>query len=234
MHLFYHPSAGRSLLTLDSSESAHCTKVLRLTTGSVIYITDGKGSLCKARLVKPDPKACVAEVMEISHLPSGRPGLLHIAIAPTKRIERFEWFLEKATEIGIDRIIPLYCGNSERRVIKAGRLEKVLVSAMKQSFRAWLPELALPEKFENLVGQPFGGNRFIATMQASPSAHLAKVYNKEADTMVFIGPEGDFRNEEIETAKEAGIIPVSLGTTRLRTETAGLVACHTVNLVNCL
>jgi 16S rRNA (uracil1498-N3)-methyltransferase len=234
MHLFYHPSAGRGLLTLDISESAHCTKVLRLAAGSVFYLTDGKGMLCKARLVKPDPKACVAEVTEISHLPAERPGSLHIAIAPTKRIERFEWFLEKATEIGIDRIIPLYCGNSERRVIKAGRLEKVLVSAMKQSFRAWLPELALPEKFENLVGQPFGGNRFIAAMQASPSAHLGKVYEKGADTLILIGPEGDFRNEEIETAKEAGIIPVSLGTTRLRTETAGLVACHTVNLVNFL
>ncbi len=234
MHLFYHPSAGSGLLTLDSNESAHCTKVLRLATGSVIYITDGKGMLCKARLVEPDPKACVAEITEISQLPAERPGSLHIAIAPTKRIERFEWFLEKATEIGIDRIVPLYCGNSERRVIKAGRLEKVLVSAMKQSFRAWLPELALPEKFENLAGQPFGGNRFIATMQAAPSAHLGKVCEKGADTMIFIGPEGDFRNEEIETAKEAGIMPVSLGTARLRTETAGLVACHTVNLVNCL
>lgn len=232
MHLFYHPNPGKGIFMLDMPESAHCTKVLRLEKGAVFQVTDGRGMLCKARLVKPDSRSSVAEITEITRLPPERPGSLQIAMAPTKKIERFEWFLEKATEIGIDRIIPVFCANSERRVIKAGRLEKILVSAMKQSSRSWLPELAEPEQFENLVKRSFEGDRFIATMEAS--FHLGKVYRKGVDTLVFIGPEGDFRKEETEMAKKAGIIPVSLGSHRLRTETAGLAACHTMNLANSL
>jgi 16S rRNA (uracil1498-N3)-methyltransferase len=232
MQLFYHPNPGKGIFMLDMHESAHCTKVLRLEEGAIFHVTDGRGTLCKARLVRPDNRSSVAEITEITQLPPERTGSLQIAIAPTKKIERFEWFLEKATEIGIDRIIPVYCGNSERRVIKAGRLEKILLAAMKQSYRVWLPELAEPEKFESLVKRPFNGNRFIATMQAS--VYLGRVYRKGVDTLIFIGPEGDFRDEEIRIATQAGIIPVSLGSHRLRTETAGLVACHTINMVNSL
>jgi 16S rRNA (uracil1498-N3)-methyltransferase len=232
MHLFYHPNPGKGVFMLDMPESAHCTKVLRLEKGAVFHVTDGKGMVCKARLLSPDKKSSVAEVMETTHVSPERPGSLQIAIAPTKKIERFEWFLEKATEIGIDRIIPVWCGNSERRVIKAGRLEKILVAAMKQSSRAWLPELAEPEKFETLVGKSFDGDRFIATMQAS--VHLGRAYRKGVNTLIFVGPEGDFTDEEIKIAEQAGIIPVSLGSYRLRTETAGVAACHAINLANSL
>jgi 16S rRNA (uracil1498-N3)-methyltransferase len=232
MHLFYHPDPGKGIFMLDMPESAHCTRVLRLEEGAVFHVTDGRGMLCKARLVRPDKRSSVAEITEITRFPPERTGSLQIAIAPTKNIERFEWFLEKATEIGIDRIIPVYCGNSERRVLKMGRLEKILLAAMKQSYRVWLPELAEPEKFESLVKRPFNGNRFIATMQASE--YLGKVYRKGVDSLIFIGPEGDFRDDEIKIAKQAGIIPVSLGSHRLRTETAGLVACHAINMVNSL
>jgi 16S rRNA (uracil1498-N3)-methyltransferase len=231
MHLFYYPCVDQDLFTLDRNESAHCIKVLRLNKNDIIYLTDGAGNFYKAKIIKPDNKACMAEIIEASRVPE-RPFSLEVAISPTKSIERFEWFLEKATEIGIERVIPLRCKNSERRAIKEERLKKVMISAMKQSLKAWLPEITPFTGFTDLIEQPYGGNRFIATGKAAVSDHLANMYMKGSDVRILIGPEGDFQNEEIDTARSSGFVPVSLGTSRLRTETAGLVACHTINLAN--
>jgi 16S rRNA (uracil1498-N3)-methyltransferase len=233
MHLFYYPDIDQELFTLDRNESAHCIKVLRLNKNDIIHLTDGSGKLCKAKIIKPDAKACSAEIIEVSRIPE-RTFSLEVAISPTKSIERFEWFLEKATEIGIERVIPLLCKNSERRSIKEERLKKVMVSAMKQSLKAWLPEITPFIGFADLMKQQYGGNRFIATGKAAVSDHLAKMYMKGSDVLILIGPEGDFQSEEMEMAGLYGFAPVSLGPGRLRTETAGLVACHTIDLVNLL
>lgn len=234
MNLFYYPEIGGKFFTLDKSESAHCTRVLRLTKDDIIFLTDGKGKLYKARITDPDRKACVTEILDIKQVPPERDYLLRIAIAPTKNIERFEWFIEKATEIGVDTIIPMLCKNSERRVIKEARLGKVLISAIKQSLKARLPELKPMTGFEDVIRQQPTGARFIATGEEKPENHLGRLYGKGSDVMILIGPEGDFRKEELQMAKDAGVIPVSLGKSRLRTETAGLAACHSVNLINSL
>ncbi len=155
-----------------------------------------------------------------------------IAIAPTKSSERFEWFLEKATEIGVDRIVPLLCKNSERRSIKPERLSKIMIAAMKQSLKAWLPEITSLTLFEDLVRQPYDGSRFIATMSASAEDHLSRLYPRGSDILILIGPEGDFHSEEIRQASDNGFISVNLGKSRLRTETAGIVACHAINILN--
>lgn len=234
MHLFYNPFIKGDLLTLDKSESAHIIRVLRLSSNDIIHLTDGKGKLYTAKIVKPDVKVCLAEIEKVTEVPRERNYSLQIAISPTKSIERFEWFLEKATEIGTDRIIPLLCRNSERRIIKEERLRKVLISAMKQSLKAWLPEITSFTSFEKLVRQQFNGGRFIATGSETAENHLGRIYDRGSDIIILIGPEGDFRQEEMELAMENGFVPVSLGNSRLRTETAGLVACHAVNLINLL
>jgi 16S rRNA (uracil1498-N3)-methyltransferase len=235
MHLFYYPLIEGNFFTLDRSESAHCVRVLRLGKKDIIYLTDGKGKLFKAKIINPDKNACVTEITETSLIPPERDFLLEIAISPTRNIERFEWFLEKSTEIGIDRIIPLLSNNSERRIIKGERLKKVMVSAMKQSLKAWLPELTSFSSFGELLERPFNGNRFIATGDAHPiDHHLGRMYKKGSGVLILVGPEGDFQAEEMLMARQHGYIPVSLGAGRLRTETAGLVACHTVNLLNSL
>ncbi len=234
MHLFYYPDIEDNHFTLNRNESAHCVKVLRLGINDIIYLTDGKGKLCRAKIIIPDKKACTTEIIEVSRVNSERDYKLHIAISPTKNIERFEWFLEKATEIGIDMVIPLMCNNSERRIIKEDRLKKVMVAAMKQSLKSWLPAITPFMDFDNLVKQQFTGYRYLATGSEPLSNHLGNIYIKKSDVLIFIGPEGDFREEEMELSRHHGIIPVSLGESRLRTETAGVVACHTINLVNSL
>jgi 16S rRNA (uracil1498-N3)-methyltransferase len=157
---------------------------------------------------------------------------VHIAIAPTKNIERMEWFLEKATEIGVTRVTPLLCRYSERKEIKHDRLEKVMVSAMKQSLKAYLPKLDELTKFNELINQPFSGQKFIAHCDDQHRDLLRNLVEPNRDYLILIGPEGDFSSEEIEMAMQAGFLPVSLGNSRLRTETAGVVACHTFNLLN--
>ena len=156
---------------------------------------------------------------------------VHIAIAPTKSIERIEWFLEKATEIGISRVTPLLCRYSERKEIKADRLEKVMVSAMKQSLKAYLPQLDPLTKFSDFISQPFDGQKFIAHCDEQHRDLLKKMVVPNQNYLILIGPEGDFSSEEIEMAIQEGFKPVSLGDSRLRTETAGVVACHTFNLL---
>jgi 16S rRNA (uracil1498-N3)-methyltransferase len=232
MHLFYTPNLNDSTRKLSEEESKHCTKVLRLSEGDKLFLTDGKGAFCEAEIKSASAKDCILEILQRTDQYGKRDFKLNIAMAPTKNIERFEWFLEKATEIGIDVITPMICRFSERKEIKPGRLEKVIVSAMKQSQKAYLPELSPILKFKELISRPFSGDKFIAHCYGEEKKLLSNLVKQGKDVLILIGPEGDFSTEEVEMAIAEGFIPVSLGDSRLRTETAGLVACHTVNLIN--
>ncbi len=232
MHIFYTPELSGNTYMLDESESKHCVRVLRLEKGDEIILVDGRGGFFTAEITDPNPKRCVVNVIK-SELNFGlRNFQVHVAIAPTKNIERTEWFLEKATEIGINRIAPLLCRHSERKDIKHERLEKVMVSAMKQSLKAFLPQLDELTKFSDLIAQPFEGQKFIAHCDDQHRDLLKNLIVPNQNYLILIGPEGDFSSEEIELAIKSGFKPVSLGNSRLRTETAGVVACHTFNLLN--
>jgi 16S rRNA (uracil1498-N3)-methyltransferase len=232
MNLFYAPSISGNSWHLDPEESKHCTRVLRLKKGDTIHLADGRGNLFAAIIASDDPKRCRVEVVSVKKEYEKRDFHLHIAIAPTKNTGRFEWFLEKATEIGIDEITPVFCHHSERIRLNNARLEKVLVAAMKQSLKAYLPLLHEPVDLAKILAMPFPGQKFIAWCGEGTVSHLKNTYRKGSEALVLIGPEGDFSPEEIDEAKKNGFVPISLGKSRLRTETAGIVACHTINLVN--
>lgn len=232
MHLFYTPDIQHKIHLLNEEESKHCMRVLRLYEGDSILLTDGQGSLYEALLKIANPKACSFEITKRIQEYGKREFKLSIAIAPTKNTDRFEWFLEKVTEIGIDEIIPLICKYSERKDIKPERLEKVIISAMKQSQKAYLPDLLTIQKFKEFINKPFDGNKFIAHCINNEKNRLKNLIRQGGNVLILIGPEGDFSPEEIQMALSAGFTPVSLGDSRLRTETAGVVACHTVNLIN--
>lgn len=232
MHLFYTPEITGNTFTISEEESRHCINVLRLRAGDIIHLTNGKGDLFETSITNPNPKQCTVKVISVQKEFGKREVKLHIAIAPTKSIPRFEWFLEKATEIGIDEITPLICQHSERVQIRVQRLEKVIIAAMKQSLKAYLPVLHEPVKYENFIHKPFEGQKFIASCDPEVTIHLKTRYQRNSKVLILIGPEGDFSTEEITSAKKSGYIPISLGKSRLRTETAGIVACHTINLMN--
>lgn len=232
MHIFYTPELSGNTYTLNETESKHCIRVLRLDKGDEITLVDGRGGFFTAEIADPNPKRCAVNVVESQQNFGLRNFRVHIAIAPTKNIERIEWFLEKATEIGISRITPLLCRYSERKEIKTERLEKVMVSAMKQSLKAYLPLLDELTKFSEFVRQPFDGQKFIAHCEEQHRELLKSLVVPTQNYLILIGPEGDFSSEEIELALKEGFQPVSLGDSRLRTETAGVVACHTFNLLN--
>lgn len=225
MHLFYCPDISGSLYSLTEEESKHCIRVLRLKVGDTIHITDGRGNMHECRITDDHPKRCSVEVMSTSFTPARSPYRLHIAIAPTKNMERLEWFLEKVTEIGIDEITPLFCAHSERNTLKLPRLEKVMISAMKQSLKSWLPRLNAPSEFDDFIGQPRTGQKFIAWCETDTGQQLKDLVVPGSDRLILIGPEGDFSATEVQTAIRNGFVPVSLGDNRLRTETAGVVAC---------
>ncbi len=232
MHIFYTSEIAGNTYTLDETESKHCIRVLRLDVGDEITLVDGRGGFFTAEITYPNPKRCEVKVIKTELNFGLRKFQVHIAIAPTKNIERIEWFLEKATEIGINRVTPLLCRFSERKEIKPERLEKVMVSAMKQSLKAYLPQLDPLTKFNDFISQPFDGQKFIAHCDEQHRDLLKKMVVPNQNYLILIGPEGDFSSEEIELAIKAGFHPVSLGDSRLRTETAGVVACHTFNLLN--
>ncbi|MCL1942997.1 MAG: 16S rRNA (uracil(1498)-N(3))-methyltransferase [Candidatus Azobacteroides sp.] len=231
MHVFYTPD-----ILIDSrlseEESKHAVKVLRLKEGDEILQTDGNGFFYKTVIVNAHPKHCETKIIETRKQDSGKDFRIHIAVAPTKNIERIEWFAEKTTEIGIDEITPLRCRFSERRELKNERIEKILVSAMKQSQKAYLPVLHSMIDFDDFIRQDLPGQKFIAHCYESPKDELKKLYEKGSDAIILIGPEGDFSSDEVESAVKNGFRAVSLGNSRLRTETAALVACHTIHVMN--
>lgn len=232
MQLFYVPNISGAEVVLDETESKHAVRVLRLQNGNQVQIIDGNGGFYEAEITDANPKKCRLSIVK-STLDFGKKDFhLHIAIAPTKNNDRFEWFLEKATEIGIDEITPLLTSHSERKTINAERLEKILVSAMKQSLKASLPKLNSITSLKELVMSNKTENRFIAYCDDFQKDHLKDLVKKEKNVLVLIGPEGDFSPDEVEFAVKNGYQVVSLGESRLRTETAGIVACHIVNLVN--
>ena len=232
MHIFYTPELSGKTYILDETESKHCVRVLRLEKGDGIMLVDGRGGWFTAEIADANPKRCLVDVIK-SELNFGlRNFQVQVAIAPTKNIERIEWFLEKATEIGINRVTPLLCRHSERKEIKHDRLEKVMVSAMKQSLKAYLPQLDDLTKLSDLINQPFEGLKFIAHCGEQHRELLKNRIVPNHNYLILIGPEGDFSPEEIELALKSGFQAVSLGDSRLRTETAGVVACHTLNLMN--
>jgi 16S rRNA (uracil1498-N3)-methyltransferase len=234
MHIFYSNSIQEKIVTLSPDESAHCARVLRLNAGDVVHVIDGKGGLFEAKIEKADARACLLKIIRLLPSAPARNYNIHIAISPTKQIDRFEWFVEKAVEIGVDTITPLLCQRSERRVLKAERLHKLIISTMKQAMVSRLPVLHELTCFDDFTGSflPSLPNCFIAHCHESDRLplNLAIVPNK--DITILIGPEGDFSSEEVMQAIKFNFLPVSLGSNRLRTETAGMVACSIANLGN--
>lgn len=217
---------------LSEQESQHCVKVLRMTEGDKIEVADGKGFFYRCVILQAHPKHCVLAVEKAEEEVKPWKFHLQIAFAPTKNMDRNEWFVEKATEIGTDQFTPLLCRYSERKDLKTERLEKIIVSAMKQSRQAFLPAIDEIIPFERFVALPFHGRKFIAHCHPGMKNPLAQLCRKGENTLVLIGPEGDFSEEEVQKAIGEGFEPVSLGETRLRTETACLVACHAIHVIN--
>ena len=230
MHLFYTPDIKKQEYTLDSIESKHCIKVLRLSIGDKIQLIDGKGGFYTAKIIDDSPKRCTVRCVETLKEYGKRNFSLHIAIAPTKNIVRLEWFLEKATEIGVNRISPILCKHSEQKVIKKDRLLKIIKSALKQSQKFHLPQLDDLVPFNEFVERQ--GKGFIAHCNDGEKLELADLNVLNKNNCVLIGPEGDFNKVEVAFALKNNFMPISLGDQRLRTETAGLVACHTLSLIN--
>lgn len=231
MTLFYCPTLAEAAV-LSEEESQHAVKVLRLQAGDEIIVVDGVGGYHQACITNPHPKRCGFELTHSVTEYGKRDFRLHIAIAPTKNIERLEWFIEKATEIGIDEITPVICRFSERKVVKEERLEKIVVSAAKQSVKAYFPVLNPLCSFDELLKNCGASQKFIAHCYDEDKRQLHAEIAKGSDVLILIGPEGDFSKEEVAKALAAGFVPVSLGQSRLRTETAGVVACHTVTVMN--
>lgn len=229
MYLFYTPDIDIHP-ELPEEEAAHCLRVLRLSQGDKITLTDGKGYFYEAQISVASAKRCSVSILNKTFQPLYWRGHLHLAMAPTKNMDRTEWFAEKATEIGIDEISFLNCRFSERKVLKVERIEKIVVSAVKQSLKARKPQINEMISFDKFVRQDFPGDKFIAHCYAGEKPLLKDVLSNEKDTLVLVGPEGDFSPEEVELALSCGFRSVSLGMSRLRTETAALVAAHLMNL----
>lgn len=231
MHVFYTPDI-QTRPELPEEEAAHAIRVLRLEAGDEVTLTDGKGCFYRAEISAASNKRCPVNILKTLPQEPLWQGHLHLAMAPTKNMDRTEWFAEKATEIGFDELTFLNCRFSERKVIKTERIRKILVSAIKQSLKARLPKLNEMTDFNRFVRQPFGGQKFIAHCYEGEKPLLKDIVHRGEDALILIGPEGDFSEEEVKLAVEQGFRPVSLGRSRLRTETAALVACHILNLCN--
>ena len=235
MNLFYAPDILQTL-ALPEEESQHCAKVLRMKAGEHIHIIDGVGGLYEAEILEAHPKRTQVSIISEQHEYGRRPFRLHLAVAPTKNIDRFEWFVEKATEIGFDELTPLCCRYSERKVIKPERIEKILVSAAKQSLKAYVPRLNPMITAKEFIGNSSSliphSSLFIAHCYDQPKQHLFNACQPGGDVVVMVGPEGDFSEEEVELALRNSFQAITLGESRLRTETAGVVACHLVTVAN--
>jgi 16S rRNA (uracil1498-N3)-methyltransferase len=230
MQLFFIEKP-ESEIVLSKEESKHATRVLRKKEGDILNFTDGKGGFYKAEITVADTKKCRLQIISSEQKPKQHNYHLHIAIAPTKNMDRYEWFLEKATEIGIDEITPIICEHSERKVIKTERCNRILLSAMKQSLKLHLTKLNETITLKDFLKQDFEGNKYIAHCEDGEKTELRKE-EKTEKTLILIGPEGDFSPTEVELALENQFKTVSLGGSRLRTETAGIVAVHTINMKN--
>jgi 16S rRNA (uracil1498-N3)-methyltransferase len=234
MHVFYTPDLqDQAQYTLNEEESKHCSRVLRLSIGDTVFLIDGRGGLYEAEIVNESKKHVELRITNTTEAYQKRNHHLHIAIAPTKNIDRVEWFLEKATEIGIDEITPLICERSERKIVKEDRLQKVITAAVKQSLQAYHPVLNPAITYTELLRQQTTASKLIAHCIDDERRHYIKdLVQPHGNYLMLIGPEGDFSPQEISYALEQGFMPVTLGATRLRTETAALAACFEINYLN--
>ncbi len=234
MHLFYDKNIISDFHALNEEESKHCSKVLRLAIDDKVFLTDGEGSLYTAIIVDNFHKKVLLKIIDKKENFAKRNYFLHIAIAPTKMNERLEWFVEKATEIGIDEISFIICKNSERKILKTDRLNRVAEAAMKQSYKAYHPKINEQINLDQLLKQNFNyQQKFIAhCSENSEKLFLGSQLVQNSSYLLLIGPEGDFSKNEINLAKSLSFAEVSLGESRLRTETAGLVACNIVSVIN--
>lgn len=236
IRFFYDPAVSGEL---PQDEAKHATRVLRLTAGDELLLMDGNGSFYRAEITVADNHRCLYRIIEAMSQERAWEGHIHLAVAPTKLNDRMEWFAEKATEIGMDELSFLDCRFSERRVIKCERIDKILISAVKQSHKAWKPVLNEMTPFERFVGQDHKGDKFICHCydegdigEGTEKSFLMDVLRRGVETTVLVGPEGDFSVDEVRLALKNGYRSVSLGTSRLRTETAALVAVHMMQLIN--
>lgn len=231
MIIFYAPDL-LSTLQLPEEDSGHAIRVLRHQVGDEIKVVDGSGTWYDCRITVAHPKHCALEILSStpdSHWTYG----IELVVAPTKNLDRMEWFLEKATEMGIDRFIPIKSRFSERKELKVERMKKIAVSAMKQSLKATLPVVEEMTDIRKVLEEPFDGQKFIAhCMEDTPRQLLSKLIEPGKKVRVLIGPEGDFSAEEVEMAIKNNYIPISLGDQRLRTETAALASVHTIHIIN--
>lgn len=234
MQLFYDPNivdTGGDVF-FSREESKHIIRVLRKNEGDLLRITNGKGSIFQVELVHVSQNECVARII-ISEEQSPLPYSLHLAVSPTKLNDRYEWFLEKVTEIGVTEITPIVCDHSERKVIKADRFERKIISAMKQSLKARLPALHGITTFKDFIESNNDyDKRLVAHCAEGQKASIKQIVQPGASVCILIGPEGDFSSEEIQLAAKEGFEPIHLGDSRLRTETAAVVACHSIAFIN--
>jgi len=233
MLLFYTPNIPSDHYTLPEEESKHCIRVLRLAAGDTVHLTDGKGTLYTAQIAVANAARCEIAITGKQENYGARSYYLHLAVAPTKNINRYEQLLDKVTETGVDEITPLICDHSERRTIKPERLEKVLVAAMKQSLKTRLPQLHAPTTFADFIRQPFDGGKYIAFCDPCiPRELFWNILPANRRALMLIGPEGDFAEQEIRAALQAGFRAVSFGASRFRVETAGLIAGMAMYITN--
>lgn len=233
MQLFYNPDIDETTETFsfDKEESRHIIKVLRKKDSDILHVTNGLGLVFETEITLASDNKCIVEVLSIKKTPEPK-FRLHLAVAPTKMNDRFEWFLEKATEIGIQEITPVFCDRSERKVVNKERFEKIILSAMKQSNETYLPKLNEAISFKEFIKQKNEGLQLIAHCEETDKKSFKEVLKPNENVTVLIGPEGDFSEKEIALAIENNFQPVMLGNTRLRTETAAVVACHSVVFFN--
>jgi len=229
MHLFYNPQEQGEQFYLEEQESKHAIRVLRLARGDKVIVVDGRGGWYEASIADDHPKRCILKIENSIQAYQPLPYSLHLAVAPTKNLDRFEWFLEKATEIGISEITPLICRRSERRQLKMERMEKILVSAMKQSLKAYKPTLNKPTNFEEFLGAARKGSLGIAHCYPQERRSINDL-ERSGNYTFMIGPEGDFTEEEISGALQSGYVPFHLGKSRLRTETAAIHITSAISL----
>lgn len=233
MQVFYAPDITGEYYTLDERESKHTLRVLRMVEGSEIKLIDGKGNLYEGVISDPDQKACKIRILDVIKGFEKRDYRLHIGISPLKNLERFEWFVEKSVEIGIDEITPIICHHTEKQGLKPERLNNIIISAMKQSLKASSTKLNPACEFKDFIISSNPGTLMIAHCNNGyERKSIGEVYQRGSDAVILIGPEGDFSEEEIIKAVNNGFIPVSLGKSRLRTETAGVAACHSIYFIN--
>jgi len=232
MHLFYTPDITLPDYSLSEEESKHAIRVLRLQLNDEVILVDGKGGKYTAQITDVNPKKTILKITHSQQEFGKRNHYLHIAVAPTKNIERLEWFLEKATELGIDTITPIICDRSERKEVKTDRLNKIIISAVKQSIKAYHPLLNEAISFKQFIEPGFEGAGFIAHCMEGEKPLLAQLIKPQGHYTILIGPEGDFTPQELTLAQAAGYNGISLGEARLRTETAALAACFEINMLN--